>query len=192
MQTGRFNLEYSCLVGIDFTGNSHSARLKGLSGVRLARSKLLHADLSALVLIGTDFRGINAGDWHNEDWANDVGRKNINLHEMEGNDLRYKYLRRRYVTHFISANLTDANFEGAGLEGADFSRATLTNVIFSGANISRVNFSDAAVTPKQLLTACVGNAGQPENENAAAQPILTPAQAKALLAIRPEGIPICP
>jgi len=184
-----FNLEFSCLVGIDLAMNSNSTKIKGLSGVRLAGSKLLRADLSALELIGTDFRGIEAGDWHNENWALEIEQREINLHEMVGNEYKYKHLRRRYIAHFVGADLTRANFEGAGLQGADFSGAILTSANLKDANVSRANFTDAVVSPDQLLETCIGRRGFSKEQNDAARPALTQAQTEKLLA---KGrIPVC-
>ncbi len=186
-----FNLEGSCLVGVDlWTDFSNWGNLKGLSNVRLAGSKVLRADLSRAELIGTDFRGIDAGDWLNEGWFDQVERTGINLHDMQDGENKYKYLRRKYITHFIDATLKRANFEGAGLEGADFSGADLTGAILKGANISRANFRGATITPEQLIAACVGKKSEPANQKAA-QPVLSADVDDKLLKISPDGIPTC-
>jgi uncharacterized protein YjbI with pentapeptide repeats len=186
---GRYNIEHSCLDGVDLQiERPNWGRHRGLVNVRASGSRLLHVGFTRAELQGAELMGIDAGDWRNPNWRDEKHR--YHLHDLDGNgNPKWSALRRKYVAHFDDANLTGARFDGAGLEGADFSGAVLKDVVFSGANISRANFRGAQhLAAEQLMKACVGG-DDPDNDRGE-QPIINSPGLKQELERR-GGVPLC-
>lgn len=170
-QTGkRLNLEGSCFVGLDLF--DEWGVVKGLTKARLSCSKMLRVDFGRAELPNAQLMGIDAGDFLNPGWTQEIGRT---LHTGDEGDPRKAPFdgdkRRKYVAHFIDAMLDGADFSGAGLQGADFSGATLKGAKFDGAVISRTSFKGAQdLTAGQLENACVGRANMLDKEIDLEQP----------------------
>jgi uncharacterized protein YjbI with pentapeptide repeats len=173
--TAKHNIEYVCLAGLDLSVDwGRVDKFKGFEGARMSSSRLMRIDFSGVYLKSAELMGIDAGDWHNGGWLEELNR--LNLHELtKTGDLKWKAERRRYVAHFVGSNLEAANFNGAGLEGADFSDAILTGASFEGANISRANFRGAkGLALNQLRTTCVGKYGSEKHRNTDEQRVEQP------------------
>ncbi|WP_027534325.1 pentapeptide repeat-containing protein [Bradyrhizobium sp. WSM3983] len=163
----RLNLEGGCFVGLDLL--DEWGVIGGFAKARLSGSKMLRADFGKADLSYAQLMGIDAGDYLNPGWTEEIGNR---LHKgTDGDDRKGTddgNERRRFVTHFIDANIEGADFSGAGLQGADFSGAVLKDASFARAVISRASFKGAQkLTAKQLETACVG------------KPNMTPEQLKS-------------
>ncbi|MHB0789655.1 pentapeptide repeat-containing protein [Bradyrhizobium sp. 5.13L] len=172
-----FDLEHGCYVGLDL--QDEWGVVKGLGHTRMSASKMHRANFVKAELPGTEFIGIEAGDWQNRGWCTAIGNR---LHEPAADDSRPRRCRgtwngderRHYVTHFIDANLTDANFSYANIQGADFSGATLTGATFDHATISRVSFKGVTgLKVEELEKACVGAPGMTAEHLECEQPYFT-------------------
>lgn len=172
-----FDLEHGCYVGLDL--QDEWGVVKGLAHTRLSASKMHRANFVKAEMQGTEFIGIEAGDWQNRGWCTAIGNR---LHEPDEDDSRPPRCRgtwngderRHYVTHFIDANLTDANFSYANIQGADFSGATLTGAKFDHATISRVSFKGVTgLKVEELAKACVGAPGMTAEQLECEQPYFT-------------------
>ncbi len=176
--TGKhFDLEHGCYVGLDL--QDEWGVVKGLRHTRMSASRMHRANFVKAEMQGTEFMGIEAGDWQNPRWCTEIGNR---LHEPAKGDARPARCRgpwngderRHFVTHFIDANLTGANFTYANIQGADFSGATLTGVNFDHATISRVSFKGVTgLKVEQLEDACVGAPGMTAAQLECQQPYFT-------------------
>ncbi|MGY4257684.1 uncharacterized protein YjbI with pentapeptide repeats [Bradyrhizobium sp. USDA 4516] len=173
--TGKhFDLEHGCYVGLDL--QDEWGVVKGLGHTRMSASKMHRANFVKAEMQGTQFMGIEAGDYQNPGWCTEIGNR---LHEPAKGDSRPARCRgisngeerRHFVTHFIDANLTGADFTAANIQGADFSGATLTEASFNYATISRVSFKGVTgLKAEQLETACVGAPGMTAEQLECEQP----------------------
>lgn len=176
--TGKhFDLEHGCYAGLDL--QDEWGVVKGLGHTRMSASKMHRAKFVKAEMQGTEFMGIEAGDYQNEGWCTEIGYR---LHEPAKGDARPARCtgtwngeeRRHFVTHFIDANLTGANFSYANIQGTDFSGATLTGVNFDQATISRVSFKGVTgLKVEQLEKACVGAPGMTAAQLECEQPYFT-------------------
>jgi uncharacterized protein YjbI with pentapeptide repeats len=173
--TGKhFNLEHGCYADLDV--EDEWGVVKGFGHTRMAASKMHRAKFVKAEMQGTEFMGIEAGDYQNPGWCTDIGNR---LHIPDDGDMRPARCigtsngeeRRHFVAHFINANLTGADFTYAGIQGADFSGATLTGASFNNATISRVSFKGVTgLKGEQLVNACVGAPGMSAEELECEQP----------------------
>jgi hypothetical protein len=151
-----YNLEGSCLVGVDLSRREPTGDKLSLRGVRLSQAKLLKVDFSNVDFTNAELMGVEAGDWHNDTWSNSPFRDH--LHDKD--DIKnyiHKVERRNDVANFSRTSFVNAKLQGAGFEGADFSNAQFRDADLTDANISRANFQGVHdLTEKQLTTACIG------------------------------------
>ncbi|MDI2076630.1 pentapeptide repeat-containing protein [Bradyrhizobium sp. Mp27] len=176
--TGKhFDLEHGCYADLDL--QDEWGVVKGLGHTRMAASKMHRAKFVKAEMQGTEFMGIEAGDYQNPGWCTEIGNR---LHEPARGDTRPARCtgtsngeeRRHFVAHFIDANLTGADFTYANIQGADFSGATLTGASFNNATISRVSFKGVTgLKPEQLENACVGAPGMSPEQLECEQPYFT-------------------
>ena len=176
--TGKhFDLEHGCYADLDL--QDEWGVVRGLGHARMAASKMHRAKFVKSEMQGTQFIGIEAGDYQNPGWCTAIGNR---LHAPAKGDTRPARCtgstngeeRRHFVAHFIDANLTGADFTYANIQGADFSGATLTGASFNNATISRVSFKGATgLKAEQLENACVGAPGMSPEELECEQPYFT-------------------
>jgi uncharacterized protein YjbI with pentapeptide repeats len=176
--TGKhFDLEHGCYADLDL--QDEWGVVKGLGHTRMADSKMHRAKFVKAEMQGTQFLGIEAGDYQNPGWCTEIGYR---LHEPAKGDTRPPRCtgtsngeeRRHFVAHFIDANLTGADFTYANIQGADFSGATLTGANFNNATISRVSFKGVTgLKAEQLENACVGAPGMTAEQLECEQPYFT-------------------
>lgn len=176
--TGKhFDLEHGCYADLDL--QDEWGVVKGLGHTRMAASRMHRAKFVKAEMQGTEFMGIEAGDYQNEGWCIEIGYR---LHTpAKGDDRPARCTgtwngeeRRHFVAHFIDANLTGADFTYANIQGADFSGATLTGANFDHATISRVSFKGVTgLKAEQLENACVGAPGMTAAQLECEQPYFT-------------------